>query len=112
MAAFGMVPAALGFRFDLTQGMLGFLPKCKEMKRCFWSLGTVWGEYRMVENGVEIWIADGRVDLKKLLLDFPVSTVKCNGNTVGFTQNDGVMTLDVLSLSAGDLLHITAKQES
>ena len=79
------------------------------MKCCFWSLGSVWGEYRTVENGVEIWIADGRIDLKKLLPDFPVSAIQYNGNTVSFTQNDGVITfVDTLTLSAGDLLHITA----
>ena len=86
MAAFGMIPAALGFQYDLTAGMIGFDPTVKNLKNCLWSLGTVWGEYRKRENGsTEIRIADGSIVLKKLAVKEPVHSVKLNGNTIDCT---------------------------
>lgn len=105
MAAFGMLPAALGFSFDLTQGMLGFLPAVKDMKRCFWSLGTVWGEYRSTSCGAEIFIADGGLLLKKLRLPFPPRTIKVKGVPVSFTQKEEAVELEI-QLSPGDTLEI------
>lgn len=103
MAAYGMIPAASGFRFDMTAGMIGFFPKNKNMKRCFWSLGSVWGEFRRTGSGIEIFIAEGNFRLKKLLSDISASEIKLNGNAVCFSQENSCISLDIV-LGSGDIL--------
>ena len=104
MAAFGMIPAALGFQYDLTSGMIGFQPTVKNLTRCLWSLGTVWGEYRKEENGsTEIRITAGSLQLKKLVLKESVRSVKLNGNAIDFTACANGIEVDV-ALKAGDVL--------
>ena len=101
---FGMIPAALGFQYDLTSGMIGFQPTVKNLTRCLWSLGTVWGEYRKEENGsTEIRIAAGSLQLKKLVLKESVRSVKLNGNAIDFTACANGIEVDV-ALKAGDVL--------
>ena len=104
MAAFGMIPAALGFQYDLTAGMIGFQPTVKNLTRCLWSLGSVWGEYRKGENGsTEIRIAAGSLQLKKLAVKDLVCSVKLNGSAIGFTACDDGIMVDV-ALKADDVL--------
>ena len=104
MAAFGLIPAALGFKFDLTRGMIGFDPKT-EIENCFWSLGSVWGEYRKSADSVEIAIAFGKISLKELQLSGKTKRLYINGKEIQFiTKGDSIFL--TAELSAGDVLRI------
>ena len=104
MAAFGLIPAALGFKFDVTRGMIGFDPK-KEISSCFWSLGSVWGEYRKSADSVEIAIAFGKISLKELQLSGKMERLYINGKEIQFiTKGDSIFL--TAELSAGDVLQI------
>ena len=105
MAAFGLIPAALGFKFDLTRGMLGFEPKMTTLSRCFWSLGTVWGEYRNHNGTTELEIAGGRILLKELQLHVMAKNVFLNGKEISFLNGKECIQFNC-SLSAGDILRI------
>ena len=104
MAAFGLIPAASGFKFDMTCGMIGFEPKT-EISNCFWSLGTVWGEYQKSAHSVEIAIAFGNISLKELLLPGTAKQIFLNGEKIPFTAGENSIFLNT-ELSAGDVLQI------
>ncbi len=59
MASYAMLQAYSGFRYDMVRGMIGFNPVLKGDFRCFWSLGTVWGEYEKTDGIRKIRILHG-----------------------------------------------------
>ncbi len=103
MAAYGMIPAALGMSFDAAQGMLGFAPAQDDIQRCFWSLGTAWGEYRTTCGGIEIFLAAGKLNLQKFKLNFPVAEVLLNGQSIPFEQQKSYINLQAALRSGGTL---------
>ena len=104
MAAFGLIPAASGFKFDMTCGMIGFEPKT-EISNCFWSLGTVWGEYQKSAHSVEIAIAFGNISLKELQLSETAKQIFVNGKEIQFRTVENAIFLNT-ELSAGDVLQV------
>ncbi|MBR0458567.1 MAG: hypothetical protein IJJ26_04980, partial [Victivallales bacterium] len=63
MASFAMLQAFSGFRYDMTRGWLAFAPILPGDFRCFWSLGTIWGEYRREGNKHTLSILHGKATL-------------------------------------------------
>ena len=115
MAAFGMIPAALGFRFDMTRGMIGFDPKVPGLKRCFWSIGTAWGEYCRDDDGSQrIEVAGGKLHLRRLSLPVLPEGIRLSsdGAPVDFSvDRDRLIRMDV-TLEAGNGLRVRPQKKS
>ncbi|MBE6359768.1 MAG: hypothetical protein E7057_11075 [Lentisphaerae bacterium] len=94
MAAYGMLIAFAGFKYDYGRGMLGFSPRVKGDFESFWALGDAWGTFKQSTIGCELYFAHGSFDLKDLQLDFVPSSLQLNGKSC---------TLP-LTLKAGDIL--------
>ena len=95
MAAFGLLPALLGFRYDAGAGMIGFSPKVANLS-CFWALGELWGNFIQNDNHIRIEIKHGSFLLKQLAMD---------GNVRVLQHNDAPATLP-LQLHAGDTIEL------
>ena len=105
MAAYALIPAACGFCFDMNECMLGFLPKV-ELKRCFWSIGTAWGEFRDDAGKYTITLAAGKLILKKLLIPGLPQSVLLNGKEIAFACDEKVILLDAV-MQEGDELQLS-----
>ena len=67
MAAYGMLQAFSGFRYDLTRGEIGFAPRLPGAFSCFWSIGRAWGVYSRTAAGRErIEVLFGSFALRRL----------------------------------------------
>ena len=70
MAAYAMLNACSGLRYDLTRGMIGFSPTVRERPvRCFWSLGAAWGTVEFAADRATLELAGGEIELAAVELD-------------------------------------------
>ena len=70
MAAYAMLNAFSGLRYDLTRKMIGFSPAVTTRPfRCFWSLGTAWGTIEFTADRATLEIAGGEIRLATVELD-------------------------------------------
>lgn len=101
MAAFAMLQAYSGFRYDMTKKKIGFAPKTDGDFSCFWSLGTVWGNFRRTGKGFEMEILHGGAEFGQFAID--ASSVSLNGKKLKAECRDGVLHCKV-RLKTGDSL--------
>lgn len=96
MASFALLPIFSGFTFDMPNGRIGFSPVVSGDFRCFWSVGTGWGDFVRTETAYTLLLADGHVELKSIELgDVPcVKRVYADGKPVDFTQTCGVISFE------------------
>jgi non-lysosomal glucosylceramidase len=71
MASYALLNAYSGFHFDLARGRIGFRPvrTANGRFRCFWSLGTAWGEIVLRPAAARLRVLGGTLALKSLGLD-------------------------------------------
>lgn len=88
MASFALLPLLSGFEFDLPEGHIGFSPIIHGNFRCFWSLGTGWGDFIKTEASDQIVLASGYLELKSMTLGGigTVRSVFADGREIPFEQ--------------------------
>ena len=69
MAAYAMLQAYSGFRYDLVRGVIAFHPVLPPPFQCFWALGAAWGTYRHTAEGGAIHLLHGGLTLRCLEVD-------------------------------------------
>lgn len=96
MASFALLPIFSGFEFDLPQKHIGFAPIAKGDFKCFWSLGSGWGDFVRTEKATEIVINYGYLELESVSLDNAqnVKAVYADGKKIDFTNNGGNISFD------------------
>ena len=106
MAAFGLVQAFSGFRYDLTRGEIGFAPRIAGTFSSFWSVGRAWGVYSRTASGRErIEVLFGSLALRRLAV--AGCAPRHNGRAVAARREDGALVLArPLRLLAGDALEL------
>lgn len=104
MAAWGMLQAFSGFRYDLTRGEIGFAPRRPGAFSCFWSLGRAWGVYSRTASGRErIEVLFGSLTLRRLVV--AGCTPRHGGRKIAARREGGAIVFDrPLRLRAGDVL--------
>ena len=104
MAAYAMLQAYSGFRYDLVRGAISFHPVLPPPFQCFWSLGTAWGTFQRTADADAVRILHGAVTLHAIGLDGD-GPVTLNGAPVGGACANGEWRADApLALRAGDLV--------
>ena len=100
MATFAFLPIYSGFSFDLPNSSIGFAPLLSGDFRCFWSVGSGWGNYIRTNNQHTVEICAGSLTLKTLLLDGigNVTAVTVDGVPVAFTQIDNQLHFDGITV--------------
>ncbi len=91
LAAYALLHAYSGFRFDRTRGYLGFKPVEPQGDefRCFWSLGDAWGEYRRDAGSQQIRVLQGALELRELELPGGITSLSLGGDELAFTSEQG-----------------------
>ena len=104
MAAFGLVQAFSGFRYDMTRGEIGFAPRIAGAFSSFWSVGRAWGVYERAASGRErIEVLFGSLTLRRLAV--AGCRPRHNGRAVATRREEGALVLArPLALLAGDRL--------
>lgn len=97
MSSYALLPIFSGFTFDLPHKHIGFAPVIEGDFKCFWSLGTGWGEFVRNVKETKIVLAEGTLSLGSVSLDNASSVRKifadgreipftCCGNTLYFND--------------------------
>ncbi len=109
MASYALVLAVSGFRFDLTEGMIGFVPNDpSEARRYFFSVDTGWGSFRQQGDQRALTLEDGILSLRRFLSDRPVHGACLNGAPVeAEMQENEVVFTQPIRLQAGDVLTLS-----
>lgn len=107
MASYALLNAYSGFRFDGVRQTIGFAPvRFRNGRfRCFWALGTAWGDVRFQPGACIVRVLSGRLTLKGLRPAPPgVSTegARCKGRMLVCRQDgDGLAFASPIHLAAG-----------
>ncbi len=113
MASYALLNAFSGFQFDGTRGMIGFHPVrfVNGRFRCFWSLGSVWGDFAADPKGVRLTVLQGELKLNSIALDFATRadgvSATLQGRRVSCKPVGGhVVFTDTVTLESGQTLQI------
>ena len=100
MAAYALLNAFSGLRFDLSRGLVGFnpLPAAGEPCRFFWSLEGAWGEWARAGDTTTLTVLYGALTLQSLVLPYLV------GAPVRVTHSDAPLA----ATAAGDEYRLAA----
>ena len=108
MASYALLLAYSGFRFDMREGKMGFVPL--KAGRYFWSLDGAWGTVLAEEGRAEMEVLYGELRLKAWVVPQPaaVREVQVNGRSVAFAAEKDAVALDgAVRLRAGDRICAT-----
>jgi hypothetical protein len=118
MASYGLLNALSGFEFDLTRGHIGFRPAQMPGGRfkCFWSVGTGWGDVELQKKGASLRVLQGTLTLKSLAMNFGKAaadvSVSLGRRRVASRQEAGVIHfIQPVTLVAGAVLAVRLKVE-
>ena len=113
MASYALLNAFAGFEFDMANSLIGFNPlQTKNGRfRCFWSLDSGWGEFRMTPARIDLHLLYGRLPLKTIKLPATsrktVANVRLDGESIPFQQHQRSLHLQrKRTLYKGQTLHI------
>jgi len=94
MASFSLLPIFSGMTYDLPKKHIGFAPILPGKFKCFWSLGTGWGDFSRTDKQWKIDLSEGSLELETVSLDenAMVKSVKIDGKDTAFTQNGSLIS--------------------
>ena len=100
MASFALLPLFSGFEFDLPRKRIGFSPVLPGSFRCFWSLGTGWGDFIRKDGTFRVVLAAGSLELEEITLGgvSAVRNVYADGRPVSFVQDGSRIRFDCLTV--------------
>ncbi|MFZ2657788.1 MAG: GH116 family glycosyl-hydrolase [Victivallales bacterium] len=110
MASYALINAFSGFKYDMTRGFLGFLPVVAGSGfRCFWSLGSAWGEYIQAEKHASISVRYGTLKIQELQLPSIPEKLEYRNGTVEFSiiKEDRILLKKSMTVQAGEELRFT-----
>ena len=89
MASFALLPIFSGFDFNLPKHHIGFSPIIDGDFKCFWSLGTGWGNFARGKKEYKVTVAYGSLPIESLTLGGcgKVKNVFIDGKNIPFKQN-------------------------
>ena len=113
LSSYALLNAYSGFKFDMTQEMIGFAPVEGRPQpfRCFWSLEHGWGVFTIGTHWASLEVQGGRLPLKILRLEQIQNGIKIqatlSGKDVPVWAGHGELRFTAgLTISAGKTLVI------
>jgi non-lysosomal glucosylceramidase len=99
MASYALLLALSGFKYDMTQGYVGFSPKIsKEKFSCFWCLDKAWGVFEMTPHSLTLIVKYGEIELNRLFSDEfnlkKINSVSVGEQMIGFEQENGCVRFE------------------
>ena len=87
LASFALLPVFSGFTYDLPNGHIGFAPVLPGDFRCFWAVGSGWGNFCRRERTCRVTLEAGTLTLASIGLEnMTVQKMYADGREVPFTQ--------------------------
>lgn len=98
MSSFALLPIFSGFEFNLPRNNIGFSPVLSGDFKCFWGLGTGWGDLIRKENVYKIIIKAGFLKISSITLKSQnVSKLIIDGKEVSFEQTDDIVNFETIT---------------
>ncbi len=95
MASYSLLLAYSGFRYDLTEGRIGFQPV--RLGRYFWAIEGAWGTVELEERSVSLKVCYGRLALRRVETGLEgVSEAELDGKRLEFRQEGSQIVLDAV----------------
>lgn len=92
LASFALLPIFSGFTYDCPNQQIGFAPVLPGDFRCFWAVGSGWGDFQRKEKTCRIQLKGGSIHLASVhLADVAVAEVYADGKRVCFCQNEDLI---------------------
>ncbi len=113
MAAYALLNAFSGFRFDMGKGLIGFQPvRMNEGRfRSFWSLAPGWGEVEITPGAAELRLLQGELPLR--ILELPLApgqaanSISLGDQRIAFEQRGATLHLaEPVTIQAGQSLRV------
>lgn len=98
MSSFAMLPILSGYEFDMPKKHIGFSPKIKGDFKCFWSIGSGWGDYIQKAKCSKIVLHYGSLELSSITLGNigKVKSVYVDGKKISFKQQESKLNFDCI----------------
>lgn len=95
MSSFALLPIFSGYEFDLPKGHIGFSPILQGAFRCFWSLGTAWGDFIRDDGKTTLLLNGGEITLNTVKLGYieSVQRVLVDGKEIAFELQENTLHL-------------------
>lgn len=95
MASYSFLLVYSGFKYDMTKGMLGFIPK--KLGKYFWSIDGAWGTVELNKQHIEFKVLYGELRLNEFThyLD-KVTHVSIDDNTIIFNTDNQMNSSKIL----------------
>ncbi|MBR4427928.1 MAG: hypothetical protein IKS78_01105 [Clostridia bacterium] len=86
MASFSIPAVLSGFMFDMSAGMIGFMPRLCGRFKSVWFVADAWGTFEKTESVTEIKVLGGSLKVNTVKLPYldGVSAVICDGKEIPF----------------------------
>jgi len=92
MASFALLPIFSGFTYDVPNRHVGFAPITQGDFKCFWGLGTGWGDFIRKGDTCRITISGGQLTLASVSLPgATVTRMYADGKEVPFTRDGDIL---------------------
>ncbi len=118
MASYALLNAFSGFQFDMVRQHIGFHPAQTGAGRfrCFWSLGSAWGDIDIRSGGVALRVHYGELTIRSMAVNIRDNrnsvVVIHNGRRILCTRVKDVIDFGTpLMLSAGMVLRVAGKMD-
>lgn len=98
MASFALLPIFSGFTYDIPNAYIGFAPILPGDFRCFWAVGTGWGEFLRTHSEYRILLNGGCLNLSSVkLANCSIQQMFVDGKEVDFSQVGDVLTFQTVT---------------
>lgn len=87
MSSFALLPIFSGLEYDLPKKYIGFSPVLKGDYKCFFGLGTGWGDLIRKNNIYKIIIKSGYLELSNLSVKCKIKNLFIDSKEISFKQN-------------------------
>ncbi len=115
MASYALLNAYSGLSFDATRGEIGFAPVAfvRGRFRCFWALGTGWGDVEVSPAGCRLRVLSGELAVKRVGLRMTGARdleVKLGRRQLRCRVHEGAVVLEeAVTVGAGQALRIACE---
>lgn len=101
MSSFAFLPLLSGYEFDIPHKHIGFIPKLSGDFKCFFSIGSGWGDFIKTESCQKIVLHEGDLELNSVSLSDPqkIKAVFADGKPIKFSKENNIILLDSIKFN-------------
>ena len=99
LASFALLPIFSGFCYDMPNRHIGFAPVLPGDFRCFWAVGSGWGEVHRTKKTYDITLHGGELTLSSVrLAGCSVQKMLADGKEIPFDYEEDLLTFQTVTV--------------